>query len=70
MKSLLDLSTPGTPGGLGIGVGMSRSLSTQALPHLGTLDISGPPMHLLQDLEVSPDDGALKAPHYSLPDRV
>jgi phosphatidylserine decarboxylase len=58
--SLLDLSTPGTPGGSGMG--MSRSLSTQTPPQLGKLDFSGPPMHLLQDLEVSPDDGALKVP--------
>ena len=60
--SLLDLSTPGTPGGsgVGMGMGMSRSLSIQTPPQLGKLDFSGPPMHLLQDLEVSSDDGALK----------
>jgi phosphatidylserine decarboxylase len=58
--SLLDLSTPGTPGGSGMG--MSRFLLTQAPPQLGKLDFSGPPMHLLEDLEVSPDDGALKVP--------
>jgi phosphatidylserine decarboxylase len=56
--SLLDLSSPGTPGGSGMR--MSRSLSTQAPPQLGKLDFSGPHMHLLQDLEVSLDDGALK----------
>jgi phosphatidylserine decarboxylase len=62
--SLLDLSTPGTPGGsgMGMGMGMSRSSSTQTPPQLGKLDFSGLPMHLLQDLEVSPDDGALKVP--------
>ena len=58
--SLLDLSTPGTPGGSGMG--MSRSLSTQTLPQLGKLDFSGTPMHLLQDLEVLSDDGVLKVP--------
>jgi phosphatidylserine decarboxylase len=55
---LLDLSTPGTPGGMG----MIRSLLTQAPPQLGKLDFLGPPMRLLQDLEVLPDDGALKVP--------
>jgi phosphatidylserine decarboxylase len=66
--SLLDLSTPGTPGGsgMGMGVGMGRSSSTQTPPQLGKLDVSGPPMHLLQDLEVSPDDAALKVPPYLL----
>ena len=51
--SILDLSTPG-------GMGIVRSLSTQAPPQLGKLDFSGPPMHLLEGLDVSPDDGALK----------
>jgi phosphatidylserine decarboxylase len=62
--SLLDLSTPGTPGGsgMGMGMGMSRSLSMQTPPQLGELDFSGLPMHLLEDLELSPDDGALKVP--------
>jgi hypothetical protein len=45
-----------------MGMSMSRSLSTQAPPQLGKLDFSGPPMHLLQDPEVSPDDGAHKVP--------
>ena len=60
--SLLDLSTPGTPGGSSMGMGMSRSLSAQTPPQLRKLNFSGPPMRLLQDLEVSPDDGALKVP--------
>jgi phosphatidylserine decarboxylase len=54
--SILDSSTSGTQGGMGI----VRSLSTQAPAQLGKLDFSGPPMHLLEDLDVSPDDGALK----------
>ena len=45
-----------------MGMGMSRSLSTQALLQFGQLDFSGPPMHLLHDLEVSLDDGTLKIP--------
>jgi hypothetical protein len=52
--STLDLSTSGTLGGMGI----VRPLSTQA-PQLGKMDFSGPPMHLLEDLDVSPDDVAL-----------
>ena len=56
------MSTPGMPGGPGMGMGMSRSLSTQTPPQLGKLDFSGPPMHLLQDLEVSPNGVALKVP--------
>ena len=51
--SILDLSTPG-------GIGIVRYLSTQALPQLGKLDFSGLPMHLLEGLDVLPDDGALK----------
>jgi hypothetical protein len=41
-------------------MGIVRSLSTQVPPQLGKLDFSGPPMHLLEDLDVSRDDGALK----------
>jgi phosphatidylserine decarboxylase len=48
--SLLDLSTPDTPGGSGMG--MSRSWSMQAPLQLGKLDFSGLPMHLFEDLEV------------------
>jgi hypothetical protein len=50
------------PGGSGVGMGMSRSSLTQTPLQLETLDFSGLPMHLLQDLEVSLDDGALKVP--------
>ena len=45
-----------------MGMGMSRSLSRQAPPQLGKLDFSGPPTHLLENLDVSPDDGALEVP--------
>jgi hypothetical protein len=45
-----------------MGMGMSRSSSTQTPPQLGKLDFSSPPMHLLQDLEVLLDDEALKVP--------
>jgi hypothetical protein len=48
--------------GMGVGMGMNRSLSTQALPQLGQLDFSGPLMHSWQDLEVSLDDGTLNVP--------
>ena len=53
-------------------MGMSQFLSTQALPQLGKLGFSGPTMHLLEDLEVSPDDGALKVlpPPQCVPDQV
>ena len=60
--SLLDLSSLGTPGGsgMGMGVGVSLSLSTQVPPQLVNLDFLGPPIHLSQDPEVSPEDRALK----------
>ena len=56
-RSLLDLNTPGMQDGsaMGMGMGVSRSLSTQTPPQLGKLDFSGPPMHLLPNLEMSLD---------------
>jgi len=41
-------------------MGIVQFLLMQAPLQLGKLDFSGPPMHLLEDLDVSPDDGALK----------